>query len=531
MTFPEGFQFGTATAAYQIEGAVNEDGRTPSIWDTFTHEPGHILNGDTGDIADDHYHRWEDDFKLLRDLGANAYRFSIGIPRIIPTPDGKPNAAGLDFYERLVDRLREYGIAPVVTLYHWDLPQYLGDRGGWLNRETAYRIADYTGIVADRIGDRVDTFITLNEPWCAAHLSYGATEQAPGLGAGPLAFKAAHHLNLAHGLMTQAIRASVPRETPKIDVTLNLQVSRGEEAAVHRLDLIGNRVFLDPMLRGRFPAELLALTRGICDWSFVEDGDLETIHQPIDALGLNYYSTSLVKLSDRPQFPQYPGDPADMTRLWELADFSRLPEGEEGAIEGKNRTEQIAELAADMQISTTAPGAADIDWLPTPGPHTEMGWNIDPAGLYETLVRLHDDYGVPLVVTENGMACADEVVEEPAESSLLNDSSAATDTETTAATGNATAATDTDTEPATVKRVHDADRIDYLTHHLAAVEHAIDDGADVRGYFAWSLMDNFEWAQGYCKRFGLTYVDYPTEERIPKDSYRWYRDFIAAHRQ
>lgn len=450
--FPEGFQFGTATAAYQIEGAASEGGRTPSIWDTFSHEPGHTLGGDTGDVACDHYHRWRDDLKLLRDLGVNAYRFSIGIPRIIPTPDGKPNEEGLDFYDRIVDQLLEYGIDPVATLYHWDLPQYLGDDGGWLNRDTAYRIADYAGIVARRLGDRVGTFITLNEPWCAAHLSYGATEQAPGLGGGPIAFRAAHHLNLAHGLMCQAVRAQAG-SGPDVDVTLNLQVTRGDADAVHRLDLIANRVFLDPMLRGRYPDELFAITKGICDWEFIRPGDLDLICQPIDALGVNYYSTSLVAMSDRPQFPQ--------------------------------STE-----------ATTAPGASDIDWLDTPGPHTEMGWNIDPAGLYDVLVRLNDDYdGIPLVVTENGMACADRV----------------------------------EVGPDGVKAVHDAERISYLERHLDAVSRALETGADVRGYFAWSLMDNFEWAFGYSKRFGLLYVDYDTQERIRKDSYDWYRDFIAAH--
>lgn len=455
MIFPKGFMFGTATAAYQIEGAVAEGGRTPSIWDTFSHT-GHTLNGDTGDVADDFYHRWEDDLKLLRDLGVNAYRFSIGIPRVTPTPDGKPNQKGLDFYSRIVDRLLEYGIAPIVTLYHWDLPQYMasedGREGGWLERETAYKIADYAGIVAKCLGDRVHTYTTLNEPWCATYLSYGGTEQAPGLGAGPLAFRTVHHINLAHGLMCQAVRAEAGGK-PELSVTCNLQVCRGDADAVHRLDLIANRAFLDPMLRGRYPQELFAITKGICDWDFIRDGDLALINQPIDVLGLNYYSTNLVKMSDRPQFPQ----------------------GTE---------------------ASTAPGASDIDWLPTAGPHTEMGWNIDPDALYETLVRLNDNYpGMPLVVTENGMACPDKV----------------------------------EVGPDGVKMVHDNDRIDYLRRHLEAVYRAIEEGTDVRGYFAWSLMDNFEWAFGYSKRFGLTYVDYESQERIKKDSFEWYRRFIADH--
>ena len=226
----------------------------------------------------------------------------IAVPRIISTPDGVPNEKGLDFYEGVVDALLEAGIKPVVTLYHWDLPQYLGDEGGWLNRRTAYALADYAGIVAKRLGDRVDTWTTLNEPWCSSYLSYGAKEHAPGLGLGPGAFPAVHHLNLAHGLMTQAVRAEVG-DKAKCSVTLNLQFNRGDADACHRLDLISNRAFLDPMLRGRYPDELFSITKGICDWDFIQSGDLELIHQPIDVLGINYYSTNRVAMSDRPQFP------------------------------------------------------------------------------------------------------------------------------------------------------------------------------------------------------------------------------------
>lgn len=450
-TFPQDFVFGTATASYQIEGAANEDGRCPSIWDTFSHTPGATLAGDTGDVATDSYHRWREDLALLKDLGVDAYRFSIAMPRIMPTPNGVVNDKGLDFYERIVDALLESGIKPVVTLYHWDLPQYLGDEGGWLNRKTAYALADYTSVVAKRLGDRVDTWTTLNEPWCSSYLSYGAKEHAPGLGLGPGAFPAVHHLNLAHGLMVQAVRAELG-ESAKCSVTLNLALNRGDADACHRLDLISNRVFLDPMLRGRYPDELFAITKGICDWSFVQPGDLEQIHQPIDVLGINYYSTNLLAMSDRPQFPQ------------------------------------------SMEAST-APGASDVDWLPTEGPHTDMGWNIDPDGLHDLLVRVHDNYPeVPLMVTENGMACKDQLV--------VNDDGS--------------------------KSVHDADRIDYLQHHLAAARRAMSEGVPLTGYFVWSLLDNFEWYFGYAKRFGITYVDYATQERIPKDSFLWYRDFIAS---
>lgn len=450
-TFPQDFVFGTATASYQIEGAANEDGRCPSIWDTFSHTPGATLAGDTGDVATDSYHRWREDLALLKDLGVDAYRFSIAMPRIMPTPNGVVNDKGLDFYERIVDALLESGIKPVVTLYHWDLPQYLGDEGGWLNRKTAYALADYTSVVAKRLGDRVDTWTTLNEPWCSSYLSYGAKEHAPGLGLGPGAFPAVHHLNLAHGLMVQAVRAELGERT-KCSVTLNLALNRGDADACHRLDLISNRAFLDPMLRGRYPDELFAITKGICDWSFVQPGDLEQIHQPIDVLGINYYSTNLLAMSDHPQFPQ--------------------------------STE-----------ASTAPGASDVDWLPTEGPHTDMGWNIDPDGLHDLLVRVHDNYPeVPLMVTENGMACKDQLV--------VNDDGS--------------------------KSVHDADRIDYLQRHLAAARRAMSEGVPLTGYFVWSLLDNFEWYFGYAKRFGITYVDYATQERIPKDSFLWYRNVIAS---
>lgn len=450
-TFPQDFVFGTATASYQIEGAASEDGRCPSIWDTFSHTPGATLAGDTGDVATDSYHRWREDLALLKDLGVDAYRFSIAMPRIMPTPNGVVNDRGLDFYERIVDALLKSGIKPVVTLYHWDLPQYLGDEGGWLNRKTAYALADYTSVVANRLGDRVDTWTTLNEPWCSSYLSYGAKEHAPGLGLGPGAFPAVHHLNLAHGLMVQAVRAELG-ESAKCSVTLNLALNRGDADACHRLDLISNRAFLDPMLRGRYPDELFAITKGICDWSFVQPGDLEQIHQSIDVLGINYYSTNLLAMGDRPQFPQ--------------------------------STE-----------ASTAPGASDVDWLPTEGPHTDMGWNIDPDGLHDLLVRVHDNYPeVLLMVTENGMACKDQLV-------VNNDGD---------------------------KAVHDADRIDYLQRHLAAARRAMSEGVPLTGYFVWSLLDNFEWYFGYAKRFGITYVDYATQERIPKDSFLWYRDFIAS---
>lgn len=454
MTFPEGFQFGTATASYQIEGGATEGGRAPSIWDTFSHTPGKTVNGNTGDVACDSYHLWHKDIDLLADLGVDSYRLSVAMPRVMPTEDGPVNEEGLDYYERVVDALLAKGIKPTVTLYHWDLPQYLGDKNGWLNRDTAYKLADYAKVVAHRLGDRIETYTTLNEPWCSSYLSYGATEHAPGLGLGPGAFPAVHHLNLVHGLMAQAVRSEVGAKS-QLSVTLNLQFNRGDADAVHRLDLIGNRVWLDPMLRGYYPNELFAITKGICDWEFVKDGDLEQIHQPLDVLGINYYSSGLVAMSDRPQFPQ-------------------------------------------STAASTAPGASDVDWLPTPGEHTDMGWNIDPKGLYDLLMRVHNNYPeIPLMITENGIAVegGDRVVIE--------------------ADG--------------TKAVHDPKRIAYLKRHFEAALKAIEDGVDLRGYFVWSMLDNFEWAFGYTKRFGIVYTDYETEERIPKDSFKWYKRLIAEH--
>ncbi|MGN6443926.1 GH1 family beta-glucosidase [Amnibacterium sp.] len=446
MRFPEGFVLGSATASYQIEGAVAEDGRTPSVWDVFSHTPGRTYGGDTGDVADDHYHRLDEDLDLMASLGLHAYRFSVAWPRVVPEGRGAVNRAGLDFYGRLVDGLLERGITPVATLYHWDLPQVLEDRGGWRVRETAEAFAEYAGAVAEALGDRVDTWTTLNEPWCAAFLGYAAGVHAPGA-TDPLAsLRAAHHLNLAHGLGAQAVRAVLP--DAKVSVTLNLHVFRpegetGPEAA-RRLDAVGNRVFLGPMLEGAYPADLLEDTSAITDWSFVQDGDLEAIRQPIDVLGVNYYSTSHVRLRDAPAEPE----PSPWT------------------------------------------GADVVEVLPPEGPLTDMGWNIDPAGLTDLLVSLHETYpDLPLMVTENGAAFPD-VVEDGA--------------------------------------VHDRDRIDYLRRHLAAAQDAIARGADLRGYFVWSLMDNFEWALGYSKRFGIVHVDYNTLERLPKDSARWFAELIRT---
>lgn len=447
LDFPAGFRWGTATAAYQIEGAADEDGRTPSIWDTFSRTPGKVRNGDTGDIAADHYHRMREDVALLKDLGVSDYRFSVAWPRVQPTGRGPAVQKGLDFYRRLVDELRSADIRPVATLYHWDLPQELEDVGGWPHRETAERFAEYASLVAGALGDGVSTWTTLNEPWCAAFLGYAAGVHAPGRTDPVASLRAAHHLNLAHGRAVQALRAVLP-PSAEVSLTLNLHAVRAlsESAAdvdaARRVDALGNRIFLDPVFHGRLPADLVADTAPLTDWSFVRDGDLEVTSARVDSLGINYYSPTVV---------------------------------------GAGTTESPSPW----------PGAEQhVRFVPAPGPRTAMDWPVDADGLYELLVRLRDELpGVPLLVTENGAAYDDYA------------------------------------DPS--GDVHDPERVAYLHAHLAAVHRALADGADVRGYFLWSLMDNFEWAYGYGKRFGIVHVDFASQRRTPKDSARWYADVIA----
>ncbi len=460
-TFPAGFLWGAATASYQIEGGAADGGRTPSIWDTFSHTPGNVLNGDTGDVAVDHFHRWRADLDTLRDLGVGAYRFSIAWPRVQPGGSGPVNPAGLAFYSELVDGLLERGITPVATLYHWDLPQELEDAGGWPNRDTAYRFAEYAEHVARELGDRVKLWATLNEPWCSAYLGYGSGVHAPGR-ADPLAALAAvHHLNLAHGLGGRVIR-EVVRDV-QLSVSLNVHVIRPEDPsseadrdAVRQADALANRAFLGPMLEGAYPADLFADTRSTTDWSFVGDGDLATIAVPIDLLGVNYYSTVRVRRL------RGPGDPE--------------------RTDGHGRSDASAWVGAD-----------DVEFVAQPGPVTRMGWNIEPAGLTELLVGLHDRYpAIPLLVTENGAAFDDVVGSDG--------------------------------------RIHDPRRVAYLHDHIEAVGAALDAGADVRGYFAWSLLDNFEWAFGYDRRFGIVHVDMDTLDRAWKDSAYWYRELARTNR-
>ncbi|MFF8670171.1 GH1 family beta-glucosidase [Streptomyces sp. NPDC015242] len=453
-SFPPGIVFGAATASYQIEGAAREDGRGPSIWDTYSHTPGRTAGGDTGDVACDHYHRYPQDVALLRDLGVHSYRFSIAWPRIVPDGGGPVNPKGLDFYARLVDTLLEAGIEPAATLYHWDLPQALEDRGGWRTRETAERFAAYTAVVAEHLGDRVPRWITLNEPWCSAFLGYSVGRHAPGAREGRGALAAAHHLLVGHGLAVQALRAAGVREagiTLNLDRNLPATGSAADRAAVTRADTQHNLVWTEPILAGRYPA-----TEGetwgelITGQDFRRDGDLELIAQPLDFLGINYYRPIVVT-----DAPHRESDPARRVAT-------------------DNRYEEVR-----------FPGAR----------HTAMGWPVVPDSFTDLLVRLKEQYGdalPPLYITENGSAEDDTVAPDGA--------------------------------------VHDADRVAYLRDHLTALKAAMDAGVDVRGYYVWSLLDNFEWAFGYAKRFGIVRVDYGTQRRTPKDSYHWYRRLIAAHR-
>jgi beta-glucosidase len=423
------------------------------------------VDGTSGRVACDHYHRYAEDVALMSDLGVDSYRFSIAWPRIVPSGSGPVNPAGLDFYSRLVDTLLERGIEPLATLYHWDLPQPLQDAGGWTNRDTVHRFAEYAQVVGAALGDRVPTITTLNEPWCSAYLGYSSGVHAPGITDNAAALTAVHHLNLAHGLGATALRAVLPTGG-RVSLTLNLAMVRaaGESAAdqnaARHVDGISNRVFLDPVLRGRYPDDVLADLRHITDWSFIRDGDLAAINVPIDVLGVNYYSPTLVAAAT-------PELRAQMSKRW-----VNDPQGADGP--------------------APYPGTDLAFSLPQPGPYTAMNWRIEPASLTELLLRVRRDHpDVPLMITENGAAFADE--------------------------------------PGPDGIVHDTDRIDYLHGHLAAVHDAIAQGVDVRGYYLWSFMDNFEWAWGLSRRFGIVHVDYPTGERRPKDSARWYRQVIAAN--
>ena len=432
LKFPSGFAWGTATAAYQIEGAWDEDGKGPSIWDTFCRQPGRIKDGSSGDVADDHYHRWQEDVGIMAELGMNAYRFSTSWPRILPEGKGKVNEAGLDFYDRLVDALLAKNIEPYLTLYHWDLPQALQDLGGWANRETVHWFTDYARIVARRLGDRVTSWITHNEPMVVSLLGYFTGEYAPGEINPMESYQVAHHLLLSHGLAAQALRADAPR-TPQVGIVLHLRPvhpaadTEEDRQAAWRYDGIINRFFLDPVFFGRYPEDMSALLEIIMPKR--EEGDMAVIATPIDFLGVNYYSRFVIK-----------HDPDVML----------------------------------IQASEVFPPDSEYSQL----------WEIYEPGMYEMLTRLEKEYRPGAVyITENGICVPDGL--------------------------------DLD------GRVRDYRRIGYLRDNLAQVHRAIADGVPVKGYFHWSLLDNFEWSHGYQMRFGVVYVDYATQQRTIKESGRW----------
>jgi beta-glucosidase len=436
--FPAEFVWAVATASYQVEGAASEDGRGESIWDRFSATPGKVRNGDTGAVACDFYHRSDGDIALMQELGVDAFRFSIAWPRILPEGRGKANGAGLDFYDRLVDKLLGAGVDPYVTLYHWDLPQALEDAGGWPSRSIVEAWEQYVEAVVGRLGDRVKSWITHNEPWVAAWLGYGRGIHAPGRTSTADALAAAHHLLLTHGRAVEIVRREAPDAA--VGITLNLGAvdaasdSEADVDAARHVDGELNRWFLQPVFEGSYPEDMLE------DYAStpppVQDGDLATISVPVDFLGVNNYSRHVVA----------------------------------AGADGHPRFVYQTESA-----------------------HTDMGWEVAPDALRRLLVRLGDDYAPPAIyITENGAAFSDHRSHDG--------------------------------------EVRDPDRCDFLTQYTTAVRQALESGVPIRGYFVWSLLDNFEWAQGYAKRFGIVFVDYPTLERTPKSSFHWYRDFIAAQR-
>jgi beta-glucosidase len=440
--FPKDFVWGSATSSYQIEGAVDEGGRGESIWDRFAKTGSHIEDGSSGAVACDHYHRWRDDVRLMQELGHRAYRFSVAWPRIFPNGRRPLSERGVDFYARLVDGLLEAGIAPYATLYHWDLPQAMQDEGGWASRATAEAFAEYADVVSRSLGDRVKHWITHNEPWCASMVSYEKGHHAPGLRDGRAALAASHHLLLSHGLAVETIRGNSAGS--EVGITLNLSPvapASGDAAdaeACRHYDGYMNRWFLDPLFRGEYPADMVRdyvakeyLPReGL---TFVRPHDLRTIAVPTDFLGINYYSRSIVRKG------RVPIEPVVV-----------VPES----------------------------------------PRTEMGWEVYPEGMFETLMRVHLEYHPrKIYVTENGASYSDG--------------------------------------PDAKGRVDDARRVTFMRDHLRAAHRCIASGVPLHGYFAWSLLDNYEWQHGYTQRFGVVWVDFVTQKRISKDSALWYRSVIA----
>ena len=436
LRFPEGFVWGAATSAYQIEGAAAVDGRGPSVWDSFSHTPGKIRGGDTGDVAADHYHRYADDLDLIKGLGLHSYRFSVSWSRIIPTGRGEVNPKGLDFYKRLVDGLHDRGITPMLTLYHWDTPQPLHEAGGWENRDTAYRFAEYAAVLAEALGDAVPTWLTINEPKTVVQNGYLMGHHAPGFQDPSAAYVAAHHLMLAHGLAVQAIRPHLGPST-RVGAALNLHpcypadASTEAMAATHELDGFENRLYLDPIFRGTYPQDTLDAIDQISPMlSAIKDGDLKIIASPVDLLAIQYYT------------PYY--------------------------VAGTGETIMRH-------------------------PVTMATWQQNyPQGMTDILLRVKKDYGdIPLTITENGLPCPDRRSDDGA--------------------------------------VDDANRVEFLRSHLAAVHSALEQGVCLESFHVWSLMDNFEWNSGYDERWGLVFIDYQTQERVLKRSAHWYQSVIASN--
>lgn len=438
LVFPKEFLWGAATASYQIEGAWNEDGKGESIWDRFAHTPGTIYENQNGDIACDHYHRYEEDVELMAEIGLKAYRFSISWPRIFPEGRGKLNPKGVYFYEKLIDKLLEKNIKPAITLYHWDLPQALEDKGGWLNRDTAKYFSEYANFMFYKFGDVVPIWITLNEPFVSAFLGYAWGWHAPGKKDMKGAFVAGHNMLLAHGLAVQAYRDGGYKGN--IGITINVATvypetnSEEDLKAAEKQDAFGNRWFIDPIFKRKYP-EIIWKILEENNWSFdFPISDFDIISSPIDFMGINYYTRNIVAYDKN----------------------SHL---------GVKRVEG-------------------------PNEHTDMGWEVYPDGLYDILIQLYRDYKIPIYITENGAAYNDTVED---------------------------------------GRIRDINRLNYLKEHIKRTYFAIRDGVDLRGYFVWSLMDNFEWAHGYSKRFGIIYVDYNTQKRILKDSAYFYKKVIEEN--
>ncbi len=440
LAFPKDFIWGAATASYQIEGAWDEDGKGESIWDRFSHTPGKVENGDTGDVACDHYRRWRDDIALVKELGLRAYRFSVAWPRILPDGRGEVNQTGLDFYSQLVDALLEVGIEPFITLYHWDLPQILQDEGGWPVRGIVDAFTEYADIVSRALGDRVQKWITLNEPWVSAFVGYSMGHHAPGHTNQDEAIAASHHLLLSHGRAVPVIRANCPEAD--VGITLNLSPqepaspSVADRKASTWVDGYINRFYLDPLAGRGYPQDMVQSFGNPME--FVQPGDLDAISVPIDFLGINYYSRGIAR-SD--EVSEEENEPRTVFRGDEV---------------------------------------------------TEMDWEVYPKGLFNILGRLHFDYSFPdLYITENGAAFVDEVGPDG--------------------------------------QVDDPARLSYIKRHLAMIHKAIQIGVPVLGYFVWSLLDNFEWAYGYSRRFGIVYVEFQSQQRTLKSSAKWYRKVMLEN--